>query len=1292
MKLLYGITSFLLFSIASCEVLLHGDGYYGTLSWIATFAPSFSTAALSMTSISGPSFSFMGFSAIVDGERPYVVSEFYTDHIFLYFPGVLKTDSLFVTVTGSYKTAGTEAMVASAILITDDTTATAHYLITATGDAVPQITGSMGDEGTVTWVETVLPNWSQAEFFLDFLSVSNAHILGADFVYQGTKITPNTFYEDLRLITATFSADSVMTDHLYMTASASYAFNSYEFDASYMVTANEISSTGGSYTISWPKPTQTHSPEITASGNDGSVTWTATVFPTWKLATFEFTSAQKGGMYSLVDFRAEYQGISTSASSVFNSETVNIEFNGFKTKTDPLHITITGVYNRTLTEYPLEASITLKIDELTTSTLYSVTLPTTELPEINGAIHEGTITWIETIKPDWNSAYFSVGFDYPSSAKMLGFDVNYQNTRIENFVGTTASEYVQASIDFPEARTDPIYLTASASYDAYIFNNTLQASFSITADESTITSGTYTASIPTAHATAVPKFDGSAHDGSLTWFATFFPEWKSVNVVMNSIEGGPYSFGNYSTEFIKSSSVLPTSTSIISSISLASDSEDLYFQCANVNSETLIVTMTGSYDHTNTALPIKASVTLSADGYSLEFPFNITLAPTSLPEITGTIESDTIYWTATVFPEFSNAQVELIGEDLSFIGYDAEKNGASTNGWAAPGEASLNVLFLGSTPNSESLVFTASAVCSACVLTSAYEAEYTITADTTTILSGTYSIGISHTIQTPQITGSVDDHYLYWTASILPDWYTVDYSMINLENDFAFVDFEAEYNGATSNATSVTISLNSIYGSYGDILSTKSLPLYITATGFYNSSKSEIEASYSIRIDYTDFTGTYTLTSPIASSSSSGESSITSSSEKLSSTSEGSSHISSSSTDNSTDKSYSSTYITTPDTYSSTYNSKILTSTSSDDLTSSYETTIITSTFSGYNSSTTSALLTTPTITGTLVDGEPFWIVKVPGSLGSISEISLTMTKEGSFDFDSGSFSIDETSVQDSDIMITDDLFAVEYYGGVDVFSTATIVFGGKLSVPVSDEVTATGELTLTFVEESFFKRSLSTYELVFSIELNESLTGEEENGSSVSELLGNASDEANKGTTSLTTTSPPISGDILVDYNLSTLSNGNGVSSTTAVSTSSSDDELSASSTQTDINTITTTDNSLIRTSSSYCLSSSSKDKPPITIISVTSCSENKCSTNEITTGITIITSFKEGTAITYTTYCPISSELKPTTSSKIGSKVGASLSAESVTPIDSTYEGFGNRVAIGTSLFAFAIALLYI
>ncbi|KAK6464257.1 Flocculin type 3 repeat-domain-containing protein [Scheffersomyces coipomensis] len=74
-------------------------------------------------------------------------------------------------------------------------------------------------------------------------------------------------------------------------------------------------------------------------------------------------------------------------------------------------------------------------------------------------------------------------------------------------------------------------------------------------------------------------------------------------------------------------------------------------------------------------------------------------------------------------------------------------------------------------------------------------------------------------------------------------------------------------------------------------------------------------------------------------------------------------------------------------------------------------------------------------------------------------------------------------------------------------------------------------------------------------------------------------------------------------------------------------------------------------------------------TVVTITSCSENKCSPVEVTTGLTTVT---EGTTI-YTTYCPLSGETTPVpapapTTTPVPTTTPKTVAAESTTPKAST------------------------
>ncbi|EDK46488.1 Cell wall protein pga62 [Lodderomyces elongisporus] len=92
-------------------------------------------------------------------------------------------------------------------------------------------------------------------------------------------------------------------------------------------------------------------------------------------------------------------------------------------------------------------------------------------------------------------------------------------------------------------------------------------------------------------------------------------------------------------------------------------------------------------------------------------------------------------------------------------------------------------------------------------------------------------------------------------------------------------------------------------------------------------------------------------------------------------------------------------------------------------------------------------------------------------------------------------------------------------------------------------------------------------------------------------------------------------------------------------------------------------------------------------TVITITSCEENKCTPVPVTTGVTTVTEIDT----TYTTYCPLSTTEAPASSAPASSTVAAeSSSAPAKNATVSTIEGSGARLQVGAALVGAAALLL--
>lgn len=67
-----------------------------------------------------------------------------------------------------------------------------------------------------------------------------------------------------------------------------------------------------------------------------------------------------------------------------------------------------------------------------------------------------------------------------------------------------------------------------------------------------------------------------------------------------------------------------------------------------------------------------------------------------------------------------------------------------------------------------------------------------------------------------------------------------------------------------------------------------------------------------------------------------------------------------------------------------------------------------------------------------------------------------------------------------------------------------------------------------------------------------------------------------------------------------------------------------------------------MITSYTTYCPLTTTSAKPTSTVITTHVCTGGECSLGKFTTGVTILTTKIEGAKTTYTTYCPLESELK--------------------------------------------------
>lgn len=313
-------------------------------------------------------------------------------------------------------------------------------------------------------------------------------------------------------------------------------------------------------------------------------------------------------------------------------------------------------------------------------------------------------------------------------------------------------------------------------------------------------------------------------------------------------------------------------------------------------------------------------------------------------------------------------------------------------------------------------------------------------------------------------------------------------------------------------------------------------------------------------------------------------------------------------------------------------------------------------------SASASSSIDTPTITGGIEDGYPQWDITVRGTLGSWNNIELAFTKEGPIVYKNGAVYVDGVQV-DAEITITTENVYILYGESIPKESTLTISFGGVFTAPGT--AVASGDLYITTDDgKKLIKRAVTDYPLSFSVTSNDDT------------IISSSS--LSESTTSSTTSGPSS---IPTESDISITASGSSKASRT--------------------------DNGSLSTS--YVTSS---DLAATTVITTTTCEDHKCYPSSITTGVKIVTTIENGVATTYTTYCPLSSELGSHTSitkltedtTKVTETIESTHTSkiiETVTPeaesttentntkstsfekegststkLISTFEGFGNRI----------------
>jgi hypothetical protein len=287
-----------------------------------------------------------------------------------------------------------------------------------------------------------------------------------------------------------------------------------------------------------------------------------------------------------------------------------------------------------------------------------------------------------------------------------------------------------------------------------------------------------------------------------------------------------------------------------------------------------------------------------------------------------------------------------------------------------------------------------------------------------------------------------------------------------------------------------------------------------------------------------------------------------------------------------------------------------------------------------------------PSITGSLNDGLPEWTVSVPGALGPWNELSFNATKIGSFVYTNIGLAVNGVAVEDVTVTVTDDIVTLLFTEAVELSDNVTITFGGELTD--SSAVTASAILTITTPDARLGKRAVLVYEFEFTIDASEVSSSESSSASEGATISsedalatsGSAvtSEDASATSDSAVTSESASSGAISSTGFANSTVTEDDVKTTVITVTSCEEDKCSEAAVTTGVTVVTSTINGAETEYTTYCPLTTVK--PSTTVITITSCEEDKCSTGKVTTGLTTVTSVNEGKTTTYTTYCPIETE----------------------------------------------------
>lgn len=287
-------------------------------------------------------------------------------------------------------------------------------------------------------------------------------------------------------------------------------------------------------------------------------------------------------------------------------------------------------------------------------------------------------------------------------------------------------------------------------------------------------------------------------------------------------------------------------------------------------------------------------------------------------------------------------------------------------------------------------------------------------------------------------------------------------------------------------------------------------------------------------------------------------------------------------------------------------------------------------------------------MSGGLVNGQPQWSLAIPAALGPWTSVSLVASKNetvtDSFNYNDAKVLVNGETVSDVTISVSDDSVTLSFTFTIDKSDELSIDFGGQ--IVGGSSFTALATLTITTPDgRRVVKRAEQSWNLSNTITLDASSVSSASSSaistsSSVSSSVSSSLSSISESTVSSDYSVPSISSSLSIT---SSASYANGTStdivtkpSTTLVTiTSCSEDKCSEVESTAQVTVVTSTHNGVVTTFTTYCPLTTTEQQT--TVVTVTSCDENKCSEVPSTAQVSIATTTINGVVTSYTTYCPL-------------------------------------------------------